>query len=67
MEGELCSLAPISKEMSSKPVGVFFILFATWEVFLQIWSASLYSYSAGKANGGFSAAIAEQPAPTLLI
>ena len=47
--------------------GFFFILFATQDVFLQIWSLSLYSYSAGKANSGSLAAVAEQPAPMLLI
>jgi len=43
------------------------MLFATQGVFLQIWSPSLYSYSTGKANSGSSAAVAEQPAPMLLI
>lgn len=45
----------------------FSVLFATRDVILQFWSPSLHSYSAGKANIGSSAAIAEQPATTLLI
>lgn len=45
----------------------FLILFAKWDVILQFWSPSLHSYSAGKANIGSPAAIAEQPATTLLV
>lgn len=61
-------LLPFQKNCLLSWWGFFItILFATSDVFLLIWSPTLYSYSAGNTNRGSSAAIAEQSAPTLLI